>query len=53
MVLQQFPGIDDQTVYDFTMVGIGYFPVTYITPPIVMGKKDIVTSVDETPSNHL
>ena len=33
------------TLNDVFMVVNGYFPVTYITPPIVAGNKDIVTSV--------
>lgn len=43
--LQQFPHISNNTLNDLVMLGVGYFPVTYITPPLVMGNKDIVTSV--------
>ena len=37
--------ITGNTLNDVFMVINGYFPVTYITPPIVAGNKDIVTSV--------
>ena len=37
--------ITGNSLNDVFMVANGYFPVTYITPPIVAGNKDIVTSV--------
>lgn len=40
-----FPGISSNTLNDLEMLGIGYFPVTYVTPPLVSGNVDIVTSV--------
>ena len=43
--LQTFPSISNNSLNDLVMLGVSYFPVTYITPPLISGNIDIVTSV--------
>lgn len=45
LTLTLFPHLSPNTLNDLEMIGIGYFPVTYVTPPLVSGNIDIVTSV--------
>ena len=44
-VLENYSSISNNLLNDLIMLGVAYFPVTYITPPLVMGNKDVVTSV--------
>ena len=45
-VLERFaPQLTPNTINDLFMFINGYFPVTYITPPLVAGNRDVVTSV--------
>ena len=43
--LQTFSSISNNSLNDLVMLGVSYFPVTYITPPLISGNIDIVTSV--------
>lgn len=52
LTLTHFPHLSPSTLNDLEMIGIGYFPVTYVTPPLVSGTVDIVTSVPLSPSSH-
>lgn len=45
LTLLHFPHLSPNTLNDLEMLGIGYFPVTYVTPPLVSGNIDLVTSV--------
>lgn len=51
-VLQHFTAISGNSLNDLVMLGISYFPVTYITPPLISGNIDIVTSVHAALSLH-
>ena len=50
--LQTFPSISNNSLNDLVMLGVSYFPVTYITPPLISGNIDIVTSVISAISLH-
>lgn len=50
--LQTFPSISNNSLNDLVMLGVSYFPVTYITPPLISGNIDIVTSVIPVISLH-
>lgn len=50
--LQTFPSISNNSLNDLVMLGVSYFPVTYITPPLISGDIDIVTSVIPVISLH-
>ena len=50
--LQTFPSISNYSLNDLVMLGVSYFPVTYITPPLISGNIDIVTSVIPVISLH-
>lgn len=46
-VLERFASqLTPNTLNDLFMFINGYFPVTYITPPLVAGNRDVVTSVE-------
>ena len=50
--LQTFPSISNNSLNDLVRLGVSYFPVTYITPPLISGNIDIVTSVIPVISLH-
>ena len=50
--LQTFPSVSNNSLNDLVMLGVSYFPVTYITPPLISGNIDIVTSVIPVISLH-
>ena len=46
-VLERFASqLTPNTLNDLFMFINGYFPVTHITPPLVAGNRDVVTSVE-------
>ena len=46
-VLERFASqLTPNTLNDLFMFINGYFPVTYIAPPLVGGNRDVVTSVE-------
>ena len=52
-VLERFASqLTPNTLNDLFMFINGYFPVTYITPPLVAGNRDVVTSVEFHSSVH-